>query len=160
MAVTYRLKDRELQKKLDELTDGDFSKGLAETMNEDQSSLPHISVDCGKWINPQAHERFSLFRFRIFLGKDEIEVVPVYDPKAWNEYPAVEPPEGVWMRFEYKCVNDDLKDIEPCCNDDEPIGVRLIYRNGEWRNSRNSPLCTNIIREVRFRPWDDDETER
>lgn len=158
MAVTYRLKDQELQRKLDNLTDGNFSGLLAETMSEDNGLSPHISVDCGEWINPHANEQLAIYRFRVYFRKDEIEVVHVYDPKAWNEYPDVEPPEGVWMRFEYKCVNDEIKDIEPCCNDEEPIGVRLIYRDGEWRNSRNFPLCTNKIREVRFRPWDEGDT--
>lgn len=145
MTITYRLKDRALQEKLDELTDGDFSKGLAETMNEDQSSLPHISVDCGKWINPQAHERFALFRFRIFLGKDEIEAIPVYDPKAWNEYPAVEPPEGVWMRLE----------VEFC---GKKYGHKARFSSGSWRDDWNVFAWEKPLqRTVRFRPWDDDE---
>lgn len=141
--MRYRLKDRELQKKLDELTNGDFSKGLAETMNEDQSSLPHISVDCGKWINPQAHERFALFRFRIFLGKDEIEAVPVYDPKAWNEYPAVEPPPGVWMRLETEFGG-------------KKYGHKAQFVFGSWRDAWNEPVNSQSLK-VRFRPWDDDE---
>lgn len=145
MAVTYRLKDRELQKKLDNLTDGNFSGLLAEAMSEDNGLSPHISVDCGEWINPHANERLAIYRFRVFFRKDEIEAVPGYDPKAWNEYPAVEPPEGVWMRLELTSVGIRH-------------GSRMMFMSGEWSHGPLTyPGLPSGASEIRFRPWDDDE---
>lgn len=153
MVKGYRLKDKEFQKKLDELTNGDFSKKLMGPLSR---CLPDVYVvECGDVINKELKSRYRATRFCVHFKENELEKIHEYDPNSWNDYPDVTPPEDVWMRFEYKNVNDEIKDIEPCCNDDELIGVRLIYRNGEWRNSRNWPLCTNNIREARFRPWDE-----
>ena len=147
MAVTYRLKDRAFQEKLDELTDGNFSGLIAETMSEDNGLSPHISVDCGEWINPHANERLAIYRFRVFFRKDEIEAVPVYDPKAWNDYPAVKPPEGIWMRLEF--TGNGVR-----------RGHRMMYSRGEWVDGATSIYMYNDVRDARFRPWDDDESER
>lgn len=148
MAVTYRLKDRALQEKLDELTDGNFSGLLAETMSEDNGLSPHISVDCGEWINPHANEQLAIYRFRVYFRKDEIEVVHVYDPKAWNEYPAVTPPEGIWMRLE---VNFE----------GEKSGCMAFFSEGIWMDNwrKFDPQDKLHPRKIRFRPWDDDESE-
>lgn len=144
MAVTYRLKDRELQKKLDNLTDGNFSGLLAETMSEDNGLSPHISVDCGEWINPHANEQLAIYRFRVYFRKDEIEAVHVYDPKAWNEYPDVEPPPGVWMRLEAEFGG-------------KKYGYKAKFFCGSWRDDY---IVLSVKKgqkqKIRFRPWDDE----
>lgn len=103
----YRLKDQELQKKLDEISDGEFSKSLHKfdenhfasywgktiffTINED---------DDGEELEESEHIREP--QFGVWFNIGEIEEVPEYDPNAWNSYPDVTPPEGVLMRIETK----------------------------------------------------------
>lgn len=105
----YRLKDRELQKKLDEISDGEFSKNLHKfdenhfasywgktiffTINED---------DDGEELEESKHIREP--QFGVWFNIGEIEEVPEYDPNAWNRFPEVEPPEGVLMRVEAEGV--------------------------------------------------------
>lgn len=101
----YRLKDAALQKKLDEISDGEFSKNLHKfdenhfvsywgktiffTINED---------DDGEELEESKHIREP--QFGVWFNIGEIEEVPEYDPNAWNSYPEVTPPEGVLMRIE------------------------------------------------------------
>lgn len=101
----YRLKDQELQKKLDEISDGEFSKNLHKfdenhfasywgktiffTINED---------DDGEELEESKHIREP--QFGVWFNIGEIEEVPEYDPNAWNSFPEVTPPEGVRMRVE------------------------------------------------------------
>ncbi len=73
----YRLKDRVLQKKLDDLTDGEFSTQLS------------------KWKDSQRPIPCKLYIF-----ESELEKIQEYTPKDWNNYPDVTPPEGVLMRVE------------------------------------------------------------
>lgn len=103
----YRLKDQELQKKLDEISDGEFSKSLHKfdenhfasywgktiffTINED---------DDGEELEESEHIREP--QFGVWFNIGEIEEVPEYDPNAWNSYPDVTPPESVLMRIETK----------------------------------------------------------
>ena len=101
----YRLKDQELQKKLDEISDGEFSKNLHKfdenhfasywgktiffTINED---------DDGEELEESEHIREP--QFGVWFNIGEIEEVPEYNPNEWNSYPDVKPPEGVLMRVE------------------------------------------------------------
>lgn len=101
----YRLKDQELQKKLDEISDGEFSKNLHKfdenhfasywgktiffTINED---------DDGEELEESKHIREP--QFGVWFNIGEIEEVPEYNPNNWNNYPDVTPPEGVLMRVE------------------------------------------------------------
>lgn len=101
----YRLKDQELQKKLDEISDGEFSKNLHKfdenhfasywgktiffTINED---------DDGEELEESEHIREP--QFGVWFNIGEIEEVPEYNPNEWNSYPDVTPPEGVLMRVE------------------------------------------------------------
>lgn len=81
--MRYRLKDKELQRKLDELSDGDFSAQL-------HKKEPRLHV---LWFGEGS-------QFSAALYADMLEEVREYDPHKWNEYPEVTPPEGVWMRCE------------------------------------------------------------
>lgn len=105
----YRLKDQELQKKLDEISDGEFSKNLHKfdenhfasywgktiffTINED---------DDGEELEESKHIREP--QFGVWFNIGEIEKVPEYSPNEWNSYPDVTPPEDVLMRVEAEGV--------------------------------------------------------
>ena len=90
----YRLKDQELQKKLDELSDGDFSKRLESGLVSKEYPAEIYCVSCDLYAGTKRG------RIEIRLTGCEIETVQKYDPKAWNSYPEVTPPEGVLMRVE------------------------------------------------------------
>lgn len=77
--MKYKLKDAKLQRKLDEISGGDFSE-----------SLDRWGV-CG---GP----------FAIIIHPEVLELKDGYDPNDWNNYPEVTPPEGVLMRVE--CENN------------------------------------------------------
>lgn len=83
--MQYRLKDQELQKKLDELSNGTFSELIATSggvfAREDKSLL-----------------KIGNGRFIVVLHKEDFEAV--YNPDAWNNYPEVSPPEGIPLRIQ------------------------------------------------------------
>lgn len=102
--MKYRLKDRELQEKLDEISDGDFSKRLEEVdpnINAPRSE-GGIYVSFGKiqfgagFSDGQGHFR----QYQIAILFKYLILEKTYDPHSWNEWPAVTPPEGVLMRIE------------------------------------------------------------
>lgn len=71
--MTWKLKDRELQKKLDEISDGDFSERLQEGV----SKIAPVVVFCfGESPFPE-----SKHRFMVSFRHDEIEKVEVEEGK-------------------------------------------------------------------------------
>ena len=144
----YRLKDQELQKKLDEISDGEFSKNLHKfdenhfasywgktiffTINED---------DDGEELEESEHIREP--QFGVWFNIGEIEEVPEYDPNAWNSYPDVTPPEGVLMRIEF--IYDGI--LRRNC---------AIFENGAWyiAADRKALYDFTIDNVKRYRPWE------
>ncbi len=143
--MKYRLKDRELQAKLDEISDGDFSKRLEEVdpnLNAPRSE-GGIYVSFGK-IQFGAGFSDGQGKFRQYqiaiLFKDLI-IEKTYDPHSWNEWPAVTPPEGPLMRLEY---NDQIGAKRKAC---------ATYFNGEWISFDGFKIEP---RNARFRPWEEE----
>nr|DAN83450.1 MAG TPA: hypothetical protein [Caudoviricetes sp.] len=127
--TTYRLRDRKLQQKLDEQSNGAFSEML-KTMGKFLAKKPATNVQLGE------------SRFTVTLFKEDFEIAPEYDPNAWNSYPDVTPPEGVWMRAEVQ-LNDESR-IYMCA---------AIFKDGKWCGCTGSPFSpSNRIK--RYRPWD------
>lgn len=98
--TTYRLRDRKLQQKLDELSHGAFSEML-KTMGRFLVEKPATNIQLGK------------SRFTVTLFKEDFEVEPEYDPNDWNVFPDVTPPEGVMMRCIIKTPGRNLDGPEP-----------------------------------------------
>ena len=75
--MKYRLKDRELQKKLDEISKGDFSDAL-----EVCSAAVASALKRGKpttiWFGVQP-------QLSLEIASDMLEEVQEYDPHAWNK---------------------------------------------------------------------------
>ena len=94
----YRLKDQELQKKLDEITDGDFSECLEKGAVDQFCRVGSIGVTCGRF-GCNGHPRL-----KIDFYLHEYEELKEYNPNDWNSYPDVTPPEGVLMRVEAEGV--------------------------------------------------------
>lgn len=138
--MKYRLKDRELQRKLDELSDGDFSARLhkeRELIKDSFQKEPRLHV---LWFGEGS-------QFSAALYDDMLEEVREYDPTKWNNYPEVEPPEGVWMRVEWR---------------DGVVKHLAVARYEAWGGGKQFVWVSDkrIIREVdRFRPRDDPDGE-
>lgn len=129
--MKYRLKDRELQENLDAISGGDFSKRLQDPAKSEKG----FAVAYGDFPEINGLRHLSLFL------ADEIEEVPEYDPHAWNEWPDVEPPEGVDMRAEV--LSKDGKVF---------LKGAGYFKGGDWNIAGR---WIDSDRRVRFRPWDD-----
>lgn len=129
--MNYRLKDRELQKKLDEISNGGLSRMLGRlpyyTIQSSEPDFLHFSK------NPH---------LMLEVTSDMLESLREYNPHGWNAFPEVEPPEGVLMRVE--------------CNQ---MKTCLVFENGKWRypsgeSFENYEFAFPV---KRFRPWDEDD---
>lgn len=125
--TTYRLRDRKLQQKLDELSNGAFSEML-KTMGRFLVEKPATNIQLGE------------SRFTVTLFKEDLEIAPEYDPNDWNAYPDVTPPEGVLMLVE--CIDEDDKTFKTCA---EYVGDG--YGAYYWRNEYEIDVPVK-----RFRP--------
>lgn len=145
--MKYRLKDQELQAKLDELSGGDFSKRLEEVdpnINAPKSG-GGIYVSFGKiqfgagFSDGQGHFR----QYQIAILYKDLIIEKTYDPRSWNPFPEVTPPEGVLMRVEF------------IWNDGSPGRCCGKLWNGVWVSSDDLNLEIECVK--RFRPWEDEE---
>lgn len=152
----YRLKDQELQKKLDEISDGEFSKNLHKfdenhfasywgktiffTINED---------DDGEELEESKHIREP--QFGVWFNIGEIEEVPEYAPNDWNVFPDVTPPEGVMMRCIIKTPGRNLDGPEP---ELPKICARTsgVWDGRRWQFFGYGSLCEGST--VEYRTWE------
>ena len=138
--MKYRLKDRELQKKLDEISKGDFSDAL-----EVCSAAVASALKRGKpttiWFGVQP-------QLSLEIASDMLEEVREYYPHGWNDFPEVEPPEGVLMRVE-------CRDGRKAC-----AKYRLFIEGGSWCDVNGGAWPEAYSQSVaRFRSWDNPEDE-
>lgn len=127
----YRLKDQELQRKLDEISGGGFTEALRSVKN------PSCIVFQARNGGPA---------MSIMLTSQDIEPFLEYNPDDWNAYPEVTPPEGVLMRVEIKYPDGD---VSRACS---------IFKDEVWWEAVNGePIdeeVTSIGKVKRFRPWE------
>lgn len=142
--MRFRLKDRELQKKLDEISKGDLSDAL-----EVCSAAVASALKRGKpttiWFGVQP-------QLSLKITSDMLEEVREYDPRAWNDYSKVNPPEGVLMRVECHdgskaCAQLRFFEREGFCR---PEGLWCDIDGTPWPIADSDAV-------VRFRPWDEDD---
>lgn len=144
--MKYRLKDASLQKKLDEISDGDFSRALRRLVELDIPVSEPIYMAFGDMQPCGFADGFgNLRRFSICLLKDDLKIVKEYNPHDWNSYPDVTPPEGVLMRV-------------------ERIWCRTcaIFEDGAWRKEEHGKAAIDsqgcyddTFDDVkRYRPWE------
>ena len=136
--MKYRLKDRELQKKLDEISKGDFSDAL-----EVCSAAVASALKRGKpttiWFGVQP-------QLSLEIASDMLEEVREYYPHGWNDFPEVEPPEGVLMRVE-------CRDGRKAC-----AKYRLFIEGGSWCDVNGGAWPEAYSQSVaRFRSWDEED---
>ena len=137
--MKYRLKNKELQKKLDDLWGNRFSEELNDECKR-TGSTGNIYMSLP--IDPATdkdEKRYSFVTFHFM--REDIERFVEYNPNGWNNFPEVTPPRNVLMR----CVWVDLS-----CN-------TLHYAarfDGSWRDDEG-----RIVAVDRFRPWDEEDEE-
>lgn len=140
--IKYRLKDDELQKKLDEITDGDFSKQLASAKATTINRGEQFFIDAGAFAG------WKHGRIRLFLSNKEIEEFEEYNPDDWNNFPAVTPPENIKMRVEVIFSNPQPGELMAYS------GCAIF--NGSYFVDSNTQkgIRVNDLDDVRFRPWE------
>ena len=144
--MRYRLKDHELQRKLDEISDGSFSSRLADV----SGAIPNLfreSITTRIYFGDK-------YQFSLQATQDMLEEVREYDPRAWNDYSKVNPPEGVLMRVECHdgskaCAQLRFFEREGFCR---PEGLWCDIDGTPWPIADSDAV-------VRFRPWDDPDGE-
>lgn len=134
--MKYRLKDRELQKKLDEISDGDFTRTLESKSMTYAKEFDHYRNKVT--VRVQFGERFH-----VFLGIDDVEPINEYDPKSWNPFPGVTPPEGVLMATEFNWSHDEI-----------PCRSCWMFKDGKWHwmDGRECVVDYGWVN-IKFRPW-------
>lgn len=138
--MTWHLKDRELEKKLEEFTGGEFVKSLNFAIeNNEIDSEFRVYVNFNRKVfNDDNSENCLCFLTR------ELEEIHEYNPNAWNEYPDVTPPFDKDMRVE---LDDGLR---YCARYHK-------FSDGCFWVSTNGTCFPNYLnyKVVRFRPWED-----
>lgn len=144
--MKYRLKDRELQKKLDEISQGDLSDAL-EVCSAAVASALKRGKSTTIWFGVQP-------KLSLEITSNMLEEVREYDPRAWNDYSKVNPPEGVLMRVECHdgskaCAQLRFFEREGFCR---PEGLWCDIDGTPWPIADSDAVA-------RFRPWDDPDGE-
>ncbi len=126
--MKYRLKNRELQAKLDELTNGEFSASLKGNI-EPTDYYRRFNVD-------------GIGVISVMLNSSCLEERFDYDPRSWNPFPEVTPPTYVDMRVEIK----------------DGRGYMAWWDGHDWRIGNHNYSDDDYLNAVkRFRPWEDEE---
>lgn len=94
------------------------------------------------------------YRLKDHELQEKLEEVREYDPRAWNDYSKVNPPEGVLMRVECHdgsktCAQLRFFEREGFCR---PEGLWCDIDGTPWPIADSDAV-------VRFRPWDDPDGE-
>ena len=151
--MTFKLKDQDLQRSLDHLSGGSFTKELQNYMPGMAAYIgfgqKFESDPNGKYLTPPGR------RFSIRLTDDDVIEMPDYNPDAWNVWPDTDPPANVMMKVEifHPGEHDGPEIIS------EYVFMRIcaIWDRG-WRsvndpNLERLPIPADM--KVRFRPWRD-----
>lgn len=132
----YRLKDQELQKKLDEISGGSFTESL------ESIKKPSCIVFQARNGGPA---------MSVNLTKQDIEQFLEYNPNDWNVFPDVTPPEGVMMRCIIKTPGRNLDGPEP---ELPKICARTsgVWDGRRWQFFGYGSLCEGST--VEYRTWE------
>lgn len=134
--MKYRLKDQELQKKLDEISGGGFTEALRSVKKP--SCLVFQARNGGPAMS-------------IMLTVQDIELFWEYNPNDWNTFPDVTPPEGVMMRCIIKTPGRNLDGPEP---ELPKICARTsgVWDGRRWQFFGYGSLCEGST--VEYRTWE------
>ena len=142
----YRLKDKGLQKKLDALSDVHQFSGCLQKACKRQfrDHFDYVRVEFGRiaMLDGRSNEFTHVF----FIPKSDIEEYEGYNPKTWNKFPEVEPPEDVWMR----CVMTDIH------HNNRIVRVGANFSTGAWRDHEGVAFEPRF-RVDKFKFWDEED---
>ena len=146
----YRLKDQELQKKLDEISNGDFSRQI-EGHLQNIKGRGTTDADYRLFFGELPGRYEIVNRFSMLLYEHEIEVFEEYNPNDWNVFPDVTPPEGVMMRCIIKTPGRNLDGPEP---ELPKICARTsgVWDGRRWQFFGYGSLCEGST--VEYRTWE------
>ncbi len=153
--MKYRLKDQELQKRLDAVCGGRFcfSARLQEECKKQMGDeVIHVEVFfMGEEVgSDEDNEPENSILHLVRIPKSKIEVIPEYDANDWNPWPQVTPPEGVLMRFEATYKSEPGLTYRHCAE----------FNVGVWEDDLfGGKIIASELASARFRPWDDVEKE-
>ena len=135
--IHYRLRDRTLQRRLDELSSGDFTKSLeaeiesrqADTFRDDDGNIQPLGWNAREdclfvSFGPDIKHAVPGKRFMVVFEPDDIEAVLTEGPGGWSRFPDVLPPEGVVFEVEYYADAGE----EPQCIQ----RTHAIFKQGRW----------------------------
>lgn len=136
--MAWHLKEHELERKFIAI-----DSGFLEKLNEACEKL-----DNNKDGDFPEHKRFAITLVNnnivVIFNGSHVEKRSDYDPKIWNEYPEVTPPEGVVMRV--------ISIFGQCA-----YRECAIFDEGAWKNERDGKPIDLLLGEVKyFRPWGGD----
>lgn len=134
--MRYRLKDKELQRKLDDISGGDFSEALARGRLEPVNSPLDPLITCR--VSFGAAPDFVANRFSAIFLHDEIEEAPEYNAGGWNHWPETEPEECVLMEIKLD-------------GDDDHHGFNF-FLNGIWYHSMGCSCIGLSSESFSYRP--------
>ena len=137
--MTWHLKDRELEKKLIAI-DPEFVDKL---QTEEGCGKHGFYLDLGGCVYCGD---CGVPKIQIYLVREELEEVAEYNPNAWNEYPAVTPPDNVLMRLEFTETESTGKPKRHY--------VAATFNGITW-GTRDSYSASFKMTKCRFRPWED-----
>lgn len=143
--MTWRLKDRKLERKLvglypsflDDLKFGVMNKG----------NRHYVRVECTRVRGNE-----DIPNDTVSLWDVELEEVPEYNPKIWNDSRKVTPPEDeIFMAKVYRTS---------LCEETRVYYKSLIYKDSNWYYVINGkPSCTQVYLYegdyVEFKAWED-----
>lgn len=139
--MKYRLKDKDLQDLLDQISAEDFSAQLKEVASFKDYPNPFVRTRTIYFdLNHDTPVMLS-----VEITPEMVEKVKEYNPKAWNNYPEVMPPTNVLMRVEIQELGRP-----------KPIKTSGTYDGSRWSFFAHG-YCSPC--DIRFRPWDDEEDE-
>lgn len=145
--MKYRLKHKYTQKRLDEISNGDFTERLQESVSD---VVPCVVVMFGEFPH-----------YTATFDRKEIEEIPaIYDPTIWNEWPNAEPPHNVLMRVEIFPKGDYLKErITPCSDNAYERRVLTCARWVDWwrLTDTDEKIDPRKIDRLRYKPWEFEE---
>ena len=138
--MTWHLKDRELERVLEKYSDGNFVKALNFAIERDWIDAANVvTVEFERKFLSRGYTNDLSFR------TDELEEVPEYNPKAWNKFPQVIPPENVRMRVKFNYKDEPEKTYHAC----------FYFFSGKWYWDTCKYSIASSIVNIRFRPWED-----
>ena len=132
--MKYRLKDQELQKRFDAISDGDFSCAV-------KNARWHRMADEKIVVSFHVYGKKVSAEFK--LSDLECGASREYDPDTWNEWPDIQPPLKTNMRIEILTAEREVR----------WRGFGTYSGYGQWK----SDVEPNRDETVRFCPWENKE---